>query len=49
MEEYNIQDVQLTEALYLEMRPWIKNHPNLSIDSLATGIVTGKQIGRAHV
>ena len=34
MEEYNIQDVQLTEALYLEMRPWIKNHPNLSIDSL---------------
>lgn len=33
MEEYNIRDVELTEQLYIEMRPWIRNHPNLSIES----------------
>jgi len=27
MKRYNIQDVKLTEKLYLFIRPWIKNHP----------------------
>ena len=27
--KYNIQDVVLTEDLYVALRPWIKNHPNL--------------------
>ena len=31
MEEYNIQDVILLEKLYLKIRPWIKNHPNIGI------------------
>lgn len=30
MEKYNKQDVRLLERLYNEIRPWIKNHPNLS-------------------
>lgn len=28
MKEYNINDVFLLEAAYLEIRPWIKGHPN---------------------
>jgi DNA polymerase elongation subunit (family B) len=28
MKGYNIQDVQVTEALYLRSIPWIHNHPN---------------------
>ncbi len=31
MLEYNIKDVALLEELYLEMRPWITNHPNLGV------------------
>jgi len=29
MKQYNIQDVVLLEKLYLVLRPYIKNHPNL--------------------
>lgn len=31
MREYNIADVLATEELYLRLRPWISNHPNLSV------------------
>lgn len=27
MERYNKQDVYVTEALYLKLRPWVRNHP----------------------
>lgn len=27
MEKYNVQDIKVTERLYLLLRPWIKNHP----------------------
>jgi len=27
MQRYNVQDVRVTERLYLFLRPWIKNHP----------------------
>lgn len=30
MREYNIQDIKLLEKIYLKLRPWIKNHPNLA-------------------
>lgn len=36
MKEYNITDVHILEELYIKMRPWIKNHPNL-------GVITGKE------
>lgn len=29
MEKYNIQDVILLEEIYIKLRPWIKNHPNV--------------------
>lgn len=29
MAEYNKQDVLLLERVYLKMRPWIRNHPNV--------------------
>ena len=31
MKRYNIHDVYLLEKVYLKLRPWMKNHPNLSI------------------
>ena len=33
MERYNKQDVVLLEKVYLHLRPWIRNHPNLNIYS----------------
>jgi len=29
MRKYNAKDVKVTEKLYLDIRPWIKNHPYL--------------------
>lgn len=29
--KYNIQDVETLEELYLELRPWIKNHPQMNV------------------
>lgn len=31
MKEYNIEDVLLLEEVYVELRPWIKSHPNIGI------------------
>lgn len=28
MKKYNLQDVNILEAVYLKMRPWIERHPN---------------------
>lgn len=31
LKEYNIQDVETLEEIYLKMRPWIRNHPNVGV------------------
>lgn len=31
MQHYNIQDVITLEEIYLKMRPWINNHPNVAV------------------
>lgn len=31
MKRYNIQDTRLTEEVYLKLRPWITNHPNIGV------------------
>jgi DNA polymerase III epsilon subunit-like protein len=28
---YNVQDVELLDQLYLKLRPWMDNHPNLNL------------------
>lgn len=33
MKKYNIRDVSLLEGVYLRMRPWMTNHPNLNMYS----------------
>ena len=33
MEKYNKKDVDLLEKLYLKLRPYIRNHPNLAVIS----------------
>lgn len=45
MEEYNIQDVELLEALYDRILPWITNHPNHSVH---TGELVCPQCGSTH-
>lgn len=41
METYNKQDVLLLEEVYLKLRPWIRNHPNINmyteIDEIGCG------------
>lgn len=31
MREYNIQDVDTLEEVYLKLRPWMKQHPNVAV------------------
>ena len=31
MESYNRKDVKILEQVYLKLRPWIKNHPNIGL------------------
>lgn len=31
MREYNIQDVNLLERVYLKLRPWVRNHPDVAV------------------
>lgn len=33
MKKYNAQDVLLLEKVYLHFRPWIENHPNITLDA----------------
>lgn len=44
MKRYNKQDVDLLEAVYEELSPWMHNHPNLNLvnDSLGTCPLCGK-------
>lgn len=42
MKKYNIQDIRATEKLYLRLRPWIPNHPNVSTYDLRAGGVCPK-------
>lgn len=34
MKKYNKQDVDLLERVYLKLRPYMKNHPNISLDNI---------------
>jgi len=31
MLEYNVHDVEITELVYLKLRPWMKSHPNMGV------------------
>lgn len=39
MEEYNREDVNILENVYLKLRPWIKSHPNIGLYMLSDGTV----------
>lgn len=41
MKRYNVQDVRLTEELYVKLLPWIKNHPSHSLYGGQEGCVCG--------
>lgn len=42
MKKYNIQDVVSTEKVYLKLRPWIDNHPNVGAYEPSTDPVCPK-------
>ena len=44
MKEYNIDDVISTEELYLQMRPYMRNHPNISV-MLENEVITCPKCG----
>lgn len=48
MRVYNIQDVQTLEEVYLKMRPWIYNHPNVGVFEERDEVVC-PYCGSAHV
>lgn len=35
MEDYNVRDIELLEEVYLTLRPWIQNHPNVANDGIS--------------
>lgn len=37
MKRYNAQDVVLLERVYLALRPWMTNHPNVNLDTRKDG------------
>lgn len=39
MFSYNIKDVEILEKVYLKIRPWIKNHPNIATMTMAEDLV----------
>lgn len=48
MKEYNIQDVIALEEVYLKLRPWMKNHPNVGVLDEPEGTVCPK-CGSKHI
>lgn len=48
MKRYNKQDIISTEWVYLKMRAWIENHPNLGVYSMSTTPIC-PNCGSAHV
>jgi len=48
LREYNILDVLVLEDVYMKMRPWITNHPNVGLISNSTGTVCPK-CGSNHI
>ncbi len=46
MKKYNLQDVDLLEAVYLKLRPWIRNHPNMN--KSMSGVKCGR-CGSVHL
>jgi DNA polymerase elongation subunit (family B) len=46
MQEYNKQDVLLTERVYLAMRPWMPTHPNVAVFAENKGHVCPKCGGK---
>jgi len=48
MKEYNIQDVDTLEEIYLRMRPWATNHPNIGVFEEQDRPICPK-CGSAHV
>lgn len=41
MVEYNVHDVELLEALYVRILPWIRNHPNVGVYDAKHLVCTG--------
>lgn len=45
MYDYNVQDIFVQENVYLDLRPWIHNHPNCGLFSLSSESMHCKNCG----
>ena len=48
MKEYNIQDIDTLEEVYLKLRPWDSVHPNIGVNIEADSHVCSK-CGSKHI
>ena len=49
MKEYNTQDVVLLENVYLKLRPYIRNHPNTTLDKKTINTALCPSCGSANL
>lgn len=50
MKRYNKKDVDLLERIYLRLRPWMKNHPDIRLNSQHHRRLSGcRSCGKSHV
>jgi hypothetical protein len=49
MKEYNVQDVVTLEQVYLKLRPYIRNHPNVVHHTVDAGDVHCPKCGSANI
>ncbi len=49
MKEYNTQDVVLLENVYLKLRPYIRNHPNTTLDKNTINTALCPSCGSANL
>lgn len=49
MKRYNKKDVDLLARIYLRLRPWIKNHPRTSEDSVCQACGSSKAQSRGYL
>lgn len=46
MKRYNKKDVDLLARIYLRLRPWMKNHPDLRLEAQSCPVCSGNRIQR---
>lgn len=49
MKQYNVQDVLTLEEVYLQLRPWAREHPNVTVEQEDTSDFRCPKCGSIHI